>query len=273
MCAKVVSEKEMECEVVKGGVVGESRCGDAKSDNRGQKGSRAVGSKSQTSKSRVSGSVGPIHEELQVAEGGQGVGNEAAMEEANIQWGEGVTWSMIEAEMESMKSLEVGEVSTWEEIREIHLDIGKVAEKIGRFRRTATVLQAIESAPTRDRVVEWVRDVIVKRRGAQVSQVKALSRREFLIVFESEAEKKLILEKPLCFLDGRVVRLVEWCSRKQERYADHLKAVWVELREVPPFLEDQVSLMLEALGVETIFARVYTGRADLADSGLCSAAH
>ncbi|KAL3679843.1 hypothetical protein R1sor_022799 [Riccia sorocarpa] len=278
-------KRAMECEVVKSGVVGKSQCGDAKSDNGGQKEPRAGGSKSQTSKSRVSGSVGQIHEELRVAEGGQvanpkgfqawmcfvandkprssgkksgvpetilmgqkGVGSVAATEEANVQWGEGVTWSMIEAEMESMRSLEIGEVNTGEEIREIRLDIGKVAEKIGRFRRTATVLQAIESAPSRDRVVEWIGDVIVRRRGAQISQVKALSRREFLIVFESEAEKKLILEKPPCFLDGRVVRLVEWCSRKQERYADHLKAVWVELRDVPPFLEDQVSLMLEALG-------------------------
>ncbi|KAL3690117.1 hypothetical protein R1sor_016426 [Riccia sorocarpa] len=85
------------------------------------------------------------------------------------------------------------------------------------------------------------------RRGVRVVQVKALAKREFLILFASEG-KSVVMARPPNFLDGKVIRFVEWGNRHKEKLLPHLKAVWVELRDVPPFLEDQATNTLEAIG-------------------------
>ncbi|KAL3698493.1 hypothetical protein R1sor_012569 [Riccia sorocarpa] len=169
-------------------------------------------------------------------------------EEIEDRWAEGITWAVIEEEMAVMPLVNTEATAGEEEIREIDLDVENVAKKLGRFRRTAVVLQALESSPSRDRVVAWVRETMVLRKGVRVCQVKALARREFLIVFNSEEDKKSALTRPPCFIDGRVVRMIEWGDRFRDKLLPHLKAAWVELRDVPPFLEDEATKMLSALG-------------------------
>ncbi|KAL3686470.1 hypothetical protein R1sor_009044 [Riccia sorocarpa] len=108
-------------------------------------------------------------------------------ETADPNWEEGVTWKMIAEELEELQTLEEGSKAVDEDIREIDLDVEKAAKKLGQLQKTAIILQALESSPSRDRVVAWVRETMVQR-------------------------------------------------------------AWVELREVPAFLEDQASAMLAALG-------------------------
>ncbi|KAL3702145.1 hypothetical protein R1sor_020167 [Riccia sorocarpa] len=150
-----------------------------------------------------------------------------------------------------MKSVCESEQEPEGEIRMIDLDVDKAAQKIGHFCRTAIVLQALESTPSHDRVTSWVHDVLEGRIDLQVSQVTALSRREFLLVFMSEEGKNAVMDKPPKFLDCKIIRLVEWSNRKQDALAAHLKAAWIELRDIPPLLEDQAVRMLDAIGPVT----------------------
>ncbi|KAL3681234.1 hypothetical protein R1sor_024190 [Riccia sorocarpa] len=168
--------------------------------------------------------------------------------EEEVDWSAGVTWTMIAEEMRDMPTMDAEEGETDVDIREVDLDLMKAASKLGRLCKTGVILQALESSPSRDRVVSWVREIMSIRRGVKVLQVKALAKREFLIVFASEEGKGVALAKPPCFMDGKVIRFVEWGNRHKEKLLPHLKAVWVELRDVPPFLEDQASNMLAAIG-------------------------
>ncbi|KAL3679693.1 hypothetical protein R1sor_022649 [Riccia sorocarpa] len=56
------------------------------------------------------------------------------------------------------------------------------------------------------------------------------------------------MDRPPCFLDGRVIRMLEWDAKANDKIPPHLCAAWVELRGVPPCLEDEITVMLEALG-------------------------
>ncbi|KAL3697853.1 hypothetical protein R1sor_011929 [Riccia sorocarpa] len=168
--------------------------------------------------------------------------------EAEVDWSAGVTWTMIAEELRDMPTIDAEEGTADAKIREVDLDLTKAASKLRRLCKTGVILQPLESSPSRDRVVSWVRETMSIRRGVRVVQVKALAKREFLIVFASEEGKGVAMTNPPCFLDGKVIRFVEWGNRHKEKLLPHLKAVWVELRDVPPFLEDQVFNMLAAIG-------------------------
>ncbi|KAL3700582.1 hypothetical protein R1sor_018604 [Riccia sorocarpa] len=89
---------------------------------------------------------------------------------------------MLEEELAFLPTLDQGSEESEEDIREIDLDVEKAARRLGQLRRTAIILQALKSASSRDRVVSWVRETIVLRNSVRISQVKALGRREFLIL-------------------------------------------------------------------------------------------
>ncbi|KAL3695185.1 hypothetical protein R1sor_009261 [Riccia sorocarpa] len=163
-------------------------------------------------------------------------------------WGVGISWNMIAQEMEEMEVLANNAEGTDGHIQVIELYMENAASKVGRLRKTAVLLQTLESSPSRDRVVSWIRETMVSKQNVGISQVKALSRKEFLIVFASEADKRRVLGHPPSFLDGKVVRFFEWTGRNLVKQSAHLRAAWVELKGVPPFLEDHAIRMLNALG-------------------------
>ncbi|KAL3676173.1 hypothetical protein R1sor_026121 [Riccia sorocarpa] len=129
-------------------------------------------------------------------------------------WSAGITADMIAAELEDLRTV---------------ADLGDEEDDV-------------------ERVLVWVRETLVNRKGARVSLIRAMSRKEFLIVFESREDRETALDKPPCFLDGKLVRLIAWSERHKDKILPHLKAVWVELREMPPFLEEQSMEMLAAIG-------------------------
>ncbi|KAL3694928.1 hypothetical protein R1sor_008579 [Riccia sorocarpa] len=130
-------------------------------------------------------------------------------------WSSGISWSIIAQEMEGMEVSADLEEGVEGNIRVIELDMANAATKIGRLRKTAVLLQALESSPSRDRVVSWVRETMVIQRNVGISQV---------------------------------VRFFEWAEKDLVKQSAHLCAAWVELKGVPPFLEDQAITMLKALG-------------------------
>ncbi|KAL3682428.1 hypothetical protein R1sor_000450 [Riccia sorocarpa] len=144
----------------------------ARANERSKTGIRDIGSSSQTS-------VGPRKS-----------GSQKILSD---DWAHGVTWTMIAEEMDFMQSAVDGMEEPEGEIRIVDLDVEKAATTVGRFRRNAIVLQALESAPSSDRVASWVRNIVEGRYGAAVCQVKVLTKREFLIVFLSAEGKEAVM--------------------------------------------------------------------------------
>ncbi|KAL3675776.1 hypothetical protein R1sor_025724 [Riccia sorocarpa] len=126
-------------------------------------------------------------------------------------WVDGISWTTLAQQLETMQvSTSEGEGSMGE-IRLIDLNIAKAAARLGRFRRAAVVVQIFEISPSRDRVVAWVQDTMEIRLGV-------------------------------------AVRIVKWENRQSIKLTANMKVAWVELRDLPPFLEDQVETMLGVLG-------------------------
>ncbi|KAL3677872.1 hypothetical protein R1sor_020828 [Riccia sorocarpa] len=132
-------------------------------------------------------------------------------------WADGITWLMLEAELDTMPTLNSEDPGADTDVREIDLNVQKAVRRLGQLRKSAAVLQALESSPSRDRVVAWVRETMMQRRGVQVCQVKALARREFLIIFQTEAAKDLIMARPPSFIDGKLIRLLGWSERHKTK--------------------------------------------------------
>ncbi|KAL3697157.1 hypothetical protein R1sor_011233 [Riccia sorocarpa] len=61
-------------------------------------------------------------------------------------------------------------------------------------------------------------------------------------------DKELAMDRPPQFLDGKLVRFIEWEQRGEAKLLPHLKPAWIELRDIPSFLEDQTDVMIKALG-------------------------
>ncbi|KAL3683271.1 hypothetical protein R1sor_001293 [Riccia sorocarpa] len=187
--------------------------------------------------------------------GGYEWGTEADKEEGGdkedgkeLDWSAGVTWLMMEAELEELHVLK-GEQTEGDGItRFFELDIGMAAAKLGKFCWLAVVLQTLESTPSWDRVIAWARETMEMGHKNAIGQVKVLASQEFMIVFCNKEDKQEVMDKPPQFLEGKVIRLVEWSSRQTAKVPAYLKAAWVELRGVVPFLEDQAVGMLEAIG-------------------------
>ncbi|KAL2641260.1 hypothetical protein R1flu_008847 [Riccia fluitans] len=165
-----------------------------------------------------------------------------------VDWAAGISWEVIAQEFDGLNVVDALASNSEDEVRVIDLDVDKAAARLGRLRKAAIVLQILETNPSRDRVVSWAHDTMERRLGVRINQVTALSRREFLVVFESTEDRKVVLSRPPGFLDGKAVRMVEWEKRNLIKLAVNMKVAWVELRDLPPFLEDQVGGLLEAIG-------------------------
>ncbi|KAL3686616.1 hypothetical protein R1sor_009190 [Riccia sorocarpa] len=144
---------------------------------------------------------GPIPMEARPGESkGFGEGQE---KESLQNWATGITWVMLEEELDSMPLVKRDMGEEEESIRQIPLNIEKAAAKLGRLRKTAVILQEVESSPSRDRVVGWIRETMVTRRNIGVSQVKALGNREFLLnvpaFLEDQAAEMLAALGPVVF--------------------------------------------------------------------------
>ncbi|KAL3692037.1 hypothetical protein R1sor_005688 [Riccia sorocarpa] len=125
-------------------------------------------------------------------------------------WAEDVSWKTLAQELETMQVATSDGEGSLGEIRLIDLNVSKVAARLGRLRQAAVVVQIFEIYPSRGRVVAWVQDTIELRLGVAVNQ---------------------------------------WENRQSIKLTANMKVAWVELRDLPPFLEDQVETMLGVLGL------------------------
>ncbi|KAL2609454.1 hypothetical protein R1flu_028027 [Riccia fluitans] len=152
-----------------------------------------------------------------------------------VDWAAGISWEVIAQEFDGLNAVDALASNSEDEVRVIDLDVDKAAARLGRLRKAAIVLQILETNSSRDRVVSWAHDTMERRLGVRINQVTALSRREFLVVFESMEDRKVVLSRPPGFLDGKAVRMVEWEKRNLIKLAVNMKVAWVELRDLPPF--------------------------------------
>ncbi|KAL3686493.1 hypothetical protein R1sor_009067 [Riccia sorocarpa] len=152
-------------------------------------------------------------------------------------WSIGISWNMIAQKMEGIEVSADNVEGVEGNIRVIELDMENAASKIGRLRKTAILLQALESSSSRDHVVSWIRETTVIKHSVGISQVKELSRKEFLIVFASEADKRRVLGNAPSFLDGKLMIFFEWAEKDLVKQSAHLRAAWVEQKGVPSHTE------------------------------------
>ncbi|KAL3691405.1 hypothetical protein R1sor_005056 [Riccia sorocarpa] len=145
---------------------------------------------------------------------------EAAKE---VDWGNGVTWDMLAHELGSMQTVDELGDATDVVFKLVELDVAKASSKLGRLQKTAVILQTLESTPSRDRICAWVLDTMELRGGFRIHQVKALDRREFMVFFESEEDRDEMMLKPPNFIDGKLVRIINWGERQKEKLSPHLK--------------------------------------------------
>ncbi|KAL3698480.1 hypothetical protein R1sor_012556 [Riccia sorocarpa] len=87
-------------------------------------------------------------------------------DDPQVEWEEGVTWDIIEKELSSLSVSAADDEGVSGDIWVVDLDVSKVYARLGRLRKMAVVLQALESSPKRDRIVSWVQDTIENRLGA-----------------------------------------------------------------------------------------------------------
>ncbi|KAL3689107.1 hypothetical protein R1sor_015416 [Riccia sorocarpa] len=67
-------------------------------------------------------------------------------------WEEGITWDILAAEFQSMRTAEESPNDDERIIRTMELDVAKALRKLGKFLKLAVVVQTLESMPSRDRV-------------------------------------------------------------------------------------------------------------------------
>ncbi|KAL3690992.1 hypothetical protein R1sor_004643 [Riccia sorocarpa] len=106
-------------------------------------------------------------------------------------WAIGVTWDMIAAELELLLVITEDEEGSDGATRVFEMDVDKAAIKVGQLRRLAVVLQTLESVPVGNM---WI-----------------------IGLGRSEEDRAMTLADPPKFLDGKLIRLVQWRECTFER--------------------------------------------------------
>ncbi|KAL3675782.1 hypothetical protein R1sor_025730 [Riccia sorocarpa] len=173
-------------------------------------------------------------------------------------WVDGIiSWTTLAQQLETMQVATSEGEGSMGEIRLIDLNIAKAAARLGRLRRAAVVVQIFEISPSRDRVVAWVQDTMEIWLGVAVSQVTALSRKEFLVVFTTEEDRDEVIAQPPGFLDGKAVRIVKWENRQSTKLTANMKNE-LKYANVRVCILVDVSLDLpQFVGIKTPWEKTY----------------
>ncbi|KAL3697864.1 hypothetical protein R1sor_011940 [Riccia sorocarpa] len=121
--------------------------------------------------------------------------------------------------------------------------------RLRHLQSCAFVLVALDSTPSKDKVIEWAKAELWQARGIQVEQIRVLSRGCFLIVTGAEEQQqKALIEGPYK-INGRMVFTFPWDPKFSPReLRSKLVPVWVDLPKVHPMLEAYGSFMLSTIG-------------------------
>ncbi|KAL3700948.1 hypothetical protein R1sor_018970 [Riccia sorocarpa] len=130
-----------------------------------------------------------------------------------------------------------------------HLNVDIAKQSLGMLSKVGIILFTTEEVPSRDLVVDWIHNEIVTKRQLQVTAIRELARKHFLVLMTTEAHSDELLSSPPQRMFGKAVMFSKWSPNYDYREAAKpAEQVWVELQFVDPLLIAQEEIMLKALG-------------------------
>ncbi|KAL3675644.1 hypothetical protein R1sor_025592 [Riccia sorocarpa] len=129
------------------------------------------------------------------------------------------------------------------------LDIDQATLALGMLQKSAVILFTAEEVPKRDKVVSWVQQFIVDNQALQVTAVREIARKHFLLFLGSQEQKEELMKNPPTRMYGKAIRLSPWNpSYNFKEAAKASKQIWLELQNIDPLLVSQGERMLQSLG-------------------------
>ncbi|KAL3697231.1 hypothetical protein R1sor_011307 [Riccia sorocarpa] len=122
--------------------------------------------------------------------------------------------------------------------------------RIEQLEKGGLILHTMDISPTRAQVVEWAEVRLKHDLGLDIIQIRALSRKHFLISLASEEQRtEALAAKEPFFMFRKMVFLSPWSHdfNPTKLYANILP-VWLDLPRVHPLVEQYGDAMLDVIG-------------------------
>ncbi|KAL2644226.1 hypothetical protein R1flu_011813 [Riccia fluitans] len=121
--------------------------------------------------------------------------------------------------------------------------------RIDQLSKGGVILHTMEITPTRAQVIEWAEVRLKRDLGLEIIQIRALSRKHFLISLASEDQKLAALstKEPFYMFRKMVFLSMTHDLNPTRIYANRLP-VWLDLPRVHPLVEQYGDEMLDAIG-------------------------
>ncbi|KAL3693815.1 hypothetical protein R1sor_007466 [Riccia sorocarpa] len=177
----------------------------------------------------------------------QALSNQMEVEKEDLHWMEGVTDAQVQAAFEELKWHQPSKPA--KNPLRMTLDMNIAKKTYGILSKAGLLLFTAEEAPSRDKVIRWAEDTLIKRMGLQVKMIRSLARKHFLIVVGDADQREFLLKNPPGRMEGKMIQLSKWTPAYNYKEASMTsEQVWVELPFVDPMIVDHGHQMLAKLG-------------------------
>ncbi|KAL3701551.1 hypothetical protein R1sor_019573 [Riccia sorocarpa] len=192
-------------------------------------------------------------------------------EEDNI-WAEGVSDEQVKEAFEALK-WHLSESTSSNPLR-MPLDLDIAKRTFGILSKVGILLFTTEEAPSRDKVIRWAEEVLIRKMGLQVRRIRRMARKHFLLVLGDSDQREYLLKNTPGRMEGKMIQLSKWSPKYNYKEASQTsKQIWVELPYVDPMITDHGKKMLEKLGPILYFAVVRTNEAKYSHIRACVLMH
>ncbi|KAL3677831.1 hypothetical protein R1sor_020787 [Riccia sorocarpa] len=120
------------------------------------------------------------------------------LKHVNPQWGHDVTDEELFAAYKEFRKFEVQ--SEGKAIKTIDVDPWKAKARVAQLNKDAVILHTMDLMPLQDKVEEWAGIRLHQDLGVNIVQIRALSKKHFLIILQSEEEKHTVLTDPPLYM-------------------------------------------------------------------------
>ncbi|KAL3676885.1 hypothetical protein R1sor_026833 [Riccia sorocarpa] len=136
----------------------------------------------------------------------------------------------------------------WPGASRLTLDEDLAKQAFGLLKQTAVLLFTTEEVPSRDKVDTWTQNVIMGRRGRQVTARREISCKDYMILMATEQEKQILLQDPPRSMDGKAIMMMAWSpSYNYKDVGKASKQMSSELPNLDPLLLGHATKILQTL--------------------------
>ncbi|KAL3684728.1 hypothetical protein R1sor_002750 [Riccia sorocarpa] len=137
-------------------------------------------------------------------------------------------------------------------IVEHHLNLEQQIRIHTRERRLedcGVVFCTVDISPSRDAFIQWVYKEVENKVAVQVTHVKVLAPRHYLVILNSMVERDAVLAGGPYYMRRRMIYTTPWePGFDTHKILAKKLAVWLDLLNVDPMVEDVAHELLETLG-------------------------